>query len=265
MKSATPQAPGRLWAVAHRRDNNEYGLALVAGGKVEWQTLGPAQPPITYPQWVSGAGRDWLFGYSGLFRTNPSAPWRLAADNGVSGQRFRLVPGQLERGALHLQRWPLGTSRMLPFLPGRLVRGARRLLASDFRFGSAERCCSRAAAGFTSAENRGRLDLDFLQAPGDPFVNIAVEDGAGAFWLWPSEGVLRYQPSGHPPETRIYSSVTAVRSGSALPVIVRGLSRFEREIRPSSFRYAWRIDGRAMVALWTVGGGELHIAGAELG
>ena len=88
----------------------------------------------------------------------------------------------------------------------------------------------------------GTLDLEYLQTPGDRLVNVTVADPAGNLWLGTSEGVLRYQPSRIPPVTKILASSTEVRKGVPLPVMFRGLRRFEKENNPASFRYSWRID-----------------------
>jgi signal transduction histidine kinase len=242
LMSPVPGPPDKLWVVAHYRDDVRYDLALVSGDRVEWQPLRPAPPTLTYPNWSAGAGQHWLSGYASLYQqTNPPAgDWQQVTafpDTGFGGRLtssnealFAFSGGQSGRPGC-----------------GLFSRNGWRMAAGDFyqpTFGpDGETIYLSSRGGVFIRKEPGTLDLEYLPIPGDAFVGITVADTAGNLWLGTSDGVLRYQPARTPPDTKIVASATEVSKGSPLPVTFHGRSRFERENRPASFHYAWRIDG----------------------
>ncbi len=241
LTAATPAPPQKLWVVAHNRDDNHYGLALVSNGRVEWQPLQPAPPPLTYPAWVAGAGRCWLFGYSGLYEQTsaPTGEWHQVTAFSDSG--FGTVLVSSNEALFTFSGGPAGH-------PGcSLFSGTGwQVVPGDFSqpmYGWDKQTIYLSShGGVFIRKEPGTLDFEYLQTPGDAFVNITVADREGNLWLGTSEGVLRYQPSRIPPVTKILASSTEVRKGAPLPVTFRGLRSFERENNPASFRYTWRID-----------------------
>jgi signal transduction histidine kinase/CheY-like chemotaxis protein len=241
LTAVTPAPPHQLWVVAHNRDDNHYGLALVSDGRVEWQPLQPVPPPLTYPVWTSGAGRCWLYGYSGLYEQTaaPTGDWHQVTAFPDSG--FGLVLASSNEVLFTFSGGRSGH-------PGcSLFSGnAWKTAPGDFsqpKFGWDKKTIYLSShGGVFIRKEPGTLDFEYLQTPGDVFVNVTVADPEGNLWLGASEGVLRYQPSHVPPVTKILASSTEVRKGASLPVMFRGLRRFGKENNPASFRYSWRVD-----------------------
>jgi signal transduction histidine kinase len=88
----------------------------------------------------------------------------------------------------------------------------------------------------------GTLDFEFLQVPGDSFVNVTVADASGSLWLGTSAGTFCYQPGHVAPRITATASAVELRRGTPLPVVFRGQERFEKNSDPTGFRYSWRID-----------------------
>ena len=241
LTAVTPEPPQQLWVVAHNRDDSQYGLALVSDGRVEWQPLQPATPALTYPVWTAGAGRRWLYGYSGLYEQTraPAGDWHQVTAFPDTGFAASLTSSN---------------EVLFTFSGGRsghpgcslFSQHGWKTVPGDFsqpKFGWDKKTIYLSSPGGVFIRKEpGTLDFEYLQTPGDEFVNITVADPAGNLWLGTVEGVLRYQPSRLPPEIKILASSTEVRKGVPLPVTFRGLLRFEKENNPASFRYSWRID-----------------------
>ena len=241
LKSATPAPPGQLWVVALDRTDNHYRLALVTDDRVEWQPLRPAPPPLNYPTWYAAAGRHWLYAYSGLYEQTsaPTGDWHQVTAFPDTG--FGAVLISSNEAVFIFSGGPAGHPGCSLF-----SRDGWHVVHGDFSqpmYGWDQKTIYLSSHGGVFIRREpGTLDFEYLQAPGDAFVNATVADPAGNLWLGTSEGVLRYQPSHVPPVTKILSSSTEVSKGSLLPVTFRGLRRFEKENNPASFRYSWRID-----------------------
>ena len=236
-----PLSSTQLLVVAHQRENNLYGIAKVGEDKVEWLPFAPSPPPLTYLKLVMGAGRSWLYGYSGLYEqslTNASC-WQLVTnlpDNGFG--------------------WSLASDEELfmAFSGGRSGHSGCALFASnqwsrvygDFIHptlgGDKKTIYLPSRSGIFIRRQPGTLDLEHLQLPGDLFVNMVVPDQSGNLWLGTAEGTLLYRPDHTPPHTLVTASTVELKRGTPLPVTFRGQKRFENLNSPDSFRYAWRID-----------------------
>jgi signal transduction histidine kinase/CheY-like chemotaxis protein len=241
LTAVTPAPQHQLWVVAHNRDDNHYSLALVSDGRIEWQPLQPAAPPLTYPVWIAGAGRCWLYGYSGLYEqtTAPSGDWHQVTAFPDTGFAASLTSSN---------------EALFTFSGGRSGHPGCSLFSAngwttvpgDFsqpKFGWDKKTIYLSShGGVFIRKEPGTLDFEYLQTPGDALVNVTVADPAGNLWLGTSEGVLCYQPSHISPVTKILASSTEVRKGAWLPVMFRGLRRFGKENNPASFRYSWRVD-----------------------
>ena len=238
---SAPLSATQVLVIEHQRQNNLYGIAKVGEDKVEWLPFAPAPPPLTYLKLVMGAGRSWLYGYSGLYEqslTNASCwqpvtnlpdngfGWSLASDEELfiafSGGRSGhagcalFASNQWSRVYGDFIRPTLGGDKKTIYLPSR--------------------------SGIFIRRQPGTLDLEHLQLPGDLFVNIVVPDQSGNLWLGTAEGTLLYRPDHTPPHTIATASTVELKRGTPLPVTVRGQKRFENLNNPDSFRYAWRID-----------------------
>jgi len=241
LTSVTPAPPQKLWVVAHNRNDNHYGLALVRDDRVEWQPLRPAPPPQNYPVWNTGAGRCWLNGYTGLYEQTsaPTGEWHQVTAFPDSGFGSSLISSN--EVLFTFSGGPAGHPGCSLF-----SRNGWKVISGDFswpKYGWDKRTIYLSShGGVFIRKEPGTLDFEYLQTPGDALANITVADPAGNLWLGTSEGVLRYQPSRIPPVTKILASSTEVRKGAPLPVTFRGLRRFERENSPASFSYTWRID-----------------------
>ena len=208
---------------------------------VEWQPLRPAPPPLNYPTWNTAAGRRWLYAYSGLYEQTaaPTGDWHRVTAFPDTG--FGAVLISSNEAVFIFSGGPSGHPGCSLF-----SRDDWHVVPGDFSqpmFGWDQKTIYLSSHGGVFIRREpGTLDLEYLEAPGDAFVNITVADPAGNLWLGTSEGVLRYQPSHVPPVTKIVASSTEVRKGSPLPVTFHGLLRFEKENNPAGFRYSWRID-----------------------
>ncbi len=200
-----------------------------------------APPPLTYPVWVAGAGRCWLFGYSGIYEQTsaPTGEWHQVAAFSNSG--FGTVLVSSNEALFTFSGGSAGHPGCSLF-----SRNGWQVVPGDFSqpmYGWDKQTIYLSShSGIFIRKKPGTLDFEYLQTPGDAFVNVTVADREGNLWLGTSEGVLRYQPSHIPPVTKVTASSTEVRKGASLPVSFCGLRRFEKENNPASFRYAWRID-----------------------
>ena len=240
--SGTPSPPAQLLVVTHQRDNYlKNGVARVVGDKVEWLPFASVPPPLTYMNLIIGAGRNWLSGYSGLYEqslTNAGLWLKVTAfpDSGFG--------------------WSLANAEemLLIFSGGRSGRAGVALYSSN-KWNCVYGEFSRTTFGrdqktiFLPSRNGvfirrqpGTLDFEYLQVPGDGFVNIAIDDPAGTLWLGTSDGTLHYRPGQVAPHTLALASVDELRRGAALPVTFYGQRRFEKNNDPAGFRYSWRID-----------------------
>jgi signal transduction histidine kinase len=241
LTSGLPLSATQIQLVAHQRNNNLYGVAQLTGDQVEWLPFLPSPPPLTYPSPAMGAGRHWLFGYSGLYEQLPAVPghWqpvRELPDKGFnsslsSAQEFFLVFSGVSSSqagcALYFSnQW--------------------HTVAGEFShptFGSDKKTIYLPSRnGIFIRKQPGTLNFEYLQIPSDSFVNVAMADPSGTLWLGSSEGTFRYRPGQVPPNTIALASVVELRRGAPLPVTVRGQERFENVKNSAGFRYSRRID-----------------------
>jgi signal transduction histidine kinase/ligand-binding sensor domain-containing protein/ActR/RegA family two-component response regulator len=241
LTAATPLPTGRLLVVANRPDNNLYDVARVTEDRVEWVPFAPATPPLMYANPIIGAGRHWLYGYSGLYEQSatPTGDWAP-------------VTAFPDSGFL----WALASERelFLTFSGGRSGHAGCALFCSnqwsrvygEFAMPGFDHTRTTiylpSRGGVFIRRQPGTLDFERLQIPSDVFVNTVVPDRAGALWLGCSDGTLRYQPGRAPPKTWVEVPAGGVPRGAPLPVMFRGQERFESAPNPDGFRYSWRID-----------------------
>jgi signal transduction histidine kinase/CheY-like chemotaxis protein len=241
LSSGTPWPPAQLLVVAHQRDNNLYGLARIAEDKVEWLSFTTARPPLTYPNLTIGAGRSWLYGYSGLYEqssTNAGCWQQVTAFPDSDFDRFLASTGELfmtfSGGRSGHAGCALYSSNKWSWLHGEF---------SNPTFGSDKKTIYLPShSGVFMRRRPGTLDFEHLQIPSDIFVNVAVDDPSGTLWLGTSDGTFRYQPSQTAPQTIAVATAVELRQGDPLPVVFCGQERFEKNNDPASFRYSWRID-----------------------
>ena len=242
--SGKPAAAGQLLVVARQPDNVSYDVAQVTDDKIEWLSFAPAPPPVSIPNIVAGVGRRWLFGYSGLYMQSPTAADHWPQVTAFPDSGFG---------------WPLGNAEelLMVFSGGRSGHPGCALYCSNYwswvygdffhpAFGSDQKTIFLPSRnGVYIRRQPGTLDFEYLQVPGDSFVNIAIDDLAGTLWLGTSDGTLRYRPgqgAPHTIDTLALASADELRRGAALPVTFYGQRRFEKNNDPAGFRYSWRID-----------------------
>jgi signal transduction histidine kinase/CheY-like chemotaxis protein len=231
----------QIQLVAHQRNNNLYGVAQLTGDRVEWLPLLPSPPPLTYPSLAMGAGRHWLFGYSGLYEQLPAVPGHW--------QPVRELPDKGFNSSLSSAReFFLVFSSVSSSQAGCALYFSNQwhTVAGEFShptFGSDKKTIYLPSRnGIFIRKQPGTLNFEYLQIPSDSFVNIAMADPSGTLWLGSSEGTFRYRPGHVPPNTIALASVVELRRGAPLPVTVRVQERFENAKNPAGFRYSWRID-----------------------
>jgi len=232
----------QLLIVAQERGSSRYGVAQVEGEKVTWLPFVPAPPPLTYPNAIQGAGRRWLQGYSGLYEQSPTTPdhWppvTAFSDRGFGGPPLSSAEellvffsggssGHAGCALYHSNQWQRVSGE---FSHPTLGRDRKTFYLSSRN-------------GVFIRHQPGTLDFEYLQVPGDSFVNITVGDSSGALWLGTSDGTLRYQPAQVVPRITALASSVELRRGIPLPVTFRGQGRFEKNSNPTGFHYSWRID-----------------------
>ncbi len=239
--SAAACSPTQALIVASRRSDNVYGVARLTGDRVEWLPFAPNPPPLTYANILIGAGRQWLYGYSGLYEQSATQADHWSAVKAFQDTGFG---------------WSLASASelFLTFSGGRNGHAGCALYCSNcwsqvqgefFHpvFGADQKTLYLPSRGGVYLRRQpGTLDFEFLQIPIDTFVNIAVPDQSGALWVGCSEGTLHYQPGHAAPQTIATVATVELRPGVSLPVAFRGQERFENAANPAGFRYSWRID-----------------------
>jgi signal transduction histidine kinase/CheY-like chemotaxis protein len=239
--SCTAVAPHQLRVVAKKDGGIQYGLALVANNKIDWQPLNWLPPPLTYVNWVTGAGRNWLLGYDGLYEQDAAAPGPWRQVTGCANDGFSSSLMSSNEALFILDGGRSGK-------PGCALFGASgwKTLAGDFSHPvfarHQERIYLASRTGVFIRKTPGTLELEHLQSPAEMPVNTAVEDGFGDVWLGTADGVLRYHPGPEPPVVRVVASETEVGVGRPLPVAFASLHRFERQPNPEDYYYSWRVD-----------------------
>jgi signal transduction histidine kinase len=236
-----PAAAGQLLVVARQPDQVSYAVAQVTDDKIEWLAFAPAPPPVSVANIVAGAGRRWLFGYSGLYMQSPTAADHWPQVTAFPDSGFG---------------WPLGNAEelLMVFSGGRAGHPGCALYCSnqwnrvygDFShptFGSDQKNIFLPSRnGVFIRRQPGTLNFEYLQVPGDSLVNTAIDDLAGTLWLGTSDGTFHYRPGLVAPHTLALASADELRRGAALPVTFHGQRRFEQNNDPAGFRYSWRID-----------------------
>ena len=232
---------GQVLVVTHQRDNNLFGLARVGDRRTEWLPFASGPLPLAYPYVLFGARRIWVIGYSGLYGQSPTNAGIWEKVTAFPDTGFGASLATDEEAFLVFSGGATGRAGCALYSAGkwRWVHGE---FSHPF-FGSHKGVVYLSGRnGVFIRRQPGTLDFDFLQVPGDAYVNISVDDRSGALWLGSSDGTFRYQPSRTPPHTIAEASASEVRQGAPLPVSFRARARFEPPAAPASFRYSWRVD-----------------------
>ena len=242
LRSSYLMSATQVLIVAQEHDSTRYDIAQVTDENITWLPFATNPPPMTYPSAITAAGRLWLFGYSGLYEQSQTAAnhWQPVTEFGGSGFRWPPVADAEEF--------------LLMFSGGSSGRaGCALYFSNHWQRADGEFSCPTLGRDnktiYLSGRNgvyirrqAGTLDLEFLQVPGESFVNITVADPSGALWLGTSSGTLRYQPDRIPPHILIYSPTIELRRAKPLPADIHGQRRFEVNSDPASFRYSKRVD-----------------------
>ena len=241
LASGLPLSDTQIQVVAHQRDNNLYGVAQLTGDQVEWLPFVPAPPPVTYPGLIMGAGRHWLYGYSGLYEQQTAAPDHWPPVSALPEKGFIWQLSSAEELLLIFSGANSGPAGCALFSSNQW-----HTISGEFSnptFNSDKKTIYLPGNnGVFIRKQPGTLNFEYLHVPSDSFVNVAMADPSGTLWLGTSDGTFRYQPGHAPPHTTALASAVELRRGNPLPVTLRGLGRFEKNSDYNSFRYSWRID-----------------------
>jgi signal transduction histidine kinase/ActR/RegA family two-component response regulator len=240
----TPRGTGELWLIAQKKGTIDYGLARVTDDSVEWQPLNPAPPPLAISTWMTGAGRNWLRGYAGLYEQDapPNGEWRQVTLLSGGGFSSALMSSNealfaMDGGRTGKPGCALFTTNGWTVLAGSFANTKFDTQRQKIFFASPN--------GVFIRKQPGTLVLEHLQAPGGLPVNVAIEDQHGDLWLGTPEGVLRYRPGHLPPMAVVAATLTEIVPGRPLPVTFDSVRRFEPQANPADFFYSWRVDDLA--------------------
>jgi signal transduction histidine kinase/CheY-like chemotaxis protein len=254
----------QLLVVARQQTNNSYGVAQITGDRVEWLPFTPAPPPMIYPGLMTGAGRRWLTSYSDIYEQSLTAPDRWLPVAEMSGRGFGLALANAEEVFLIFSGGRLGHSGAALMVSNHWTQ-----ISGEFNrptYGPDHRTIYLPSRnGVYIRRQPGTLDMEYLQAPGDVFVNVAVADQKGDLWLGTSEGTFCYRPNHLPPRTVVVASATHIPHGAALPVSISGIGRFEEAGNPRNFRYSWCVDQKPWLPFVAWPGAELELPALAAG
>ena len=244
LQSSSLISATQLLTVAQEYDSTRYGVARVTEKNITWLPFATNPPPMTYPSAIAAAGRLWLFGYSGLYEQSQTAAdrWQPVTEFGGSGFRWPPVADAVEF-LLMFSGGSSGRAGCALYFSNQWQRADGEFTNPTLdRNGKTIYLSSR--NGVYIRRQAGSLDLEFLQVPGQGFVNITVADPSGALWLGTSSGTLHYQPDRIPPHVMVVPATVELRRAKPLPVNIYGQRRFEANSDPAGFRYSWRVDAR---------------------
>ena len=242
LRSSWSVSAKQLLVVAQERGSSQYGVALVEDEKVTWLPFVPAPPPLTYPNAMQGAGCNWIIGYSGLFEQSPTAPDHWQPVTAFPDRGFAWPPlSSAEELLVFFSGGPSGHAGCALYHSNQWQR-----VSGEFSHPTVGRDRNTfylsSRNGVFIRPRPGTLDFEYLQVPGDSFVNITVSDSSGALWLGTSDGTLCYQPAQVAPRITVTASAVELRRGTPLPVTFRGQGRFEKSSDPIGYHYSWQID-----------------------